>query len=127
MFVQKLCMLGDITVIEICYAHIQQDIKHIGIIENRKIKPVINQADGVLDRQVNPEDPERFDQQVKQDKQSQVDEKLFLHAVLLENCYNIVMIKEPIIARQLLKIYIFTKLCYLKNGERSYSGINVQD
>jgi len=59
-------MLGYIPVIEICDPGIKQDIKKKGEIENGEIIPVIAETNRILHCAVDPENPERFDQEVQE-------------------------------------------------------------
>ena len=65
MLVQQLYMLGNIPIVEVGDARIQQDVEQKGKIEDVQVKSIILQTYGILDRTVDPENPEGFDQEIQ--------------------------------------------------------------
>lgn len=59
-------VLGYIPVIKVRNTGIQQDIEKIGEIEDCEIKPIVLKANRILHCPVDPEYPERFDQDVQE-------------------------------------------------------------
>ena len=88
MLVQQLHMLGNIAVVKIGDAEIQQDIEKECEIEQVLVKSIIREPDRILHRPVNAEDPERLDQQVQQDQECQVEQEFFLHEMLMADLNN---------------------------------------
>jgi hypothetical protein len=79
MLVQQLGMLGNIPVIEICYACIEQDIKEIREVKYSEIEAVICDPNRIVHYAVDPENPERLDQEVQEKQQGKIGQEFFLH------------------------------------------------
>lgn len=67
-------MPADVAVVEALNAEIIDDLKNIGQVQQREIKPVIR-SNAVLHRQVDPENERRFDQQVDKNQEQDVDDE----------------------------------------------------
>jgi hypothetical protein len=65
MLVQQMNMLGNVPVIEIRDACIKKDVKKKCEIENIKVKPIRFQTNRILNGPVDPENPERLDQEIQ--------------------------------------------------------------
>ena len=79
MLAQELVVLGDVPVVEIGDPEIQQDIEEKGEIEDNQVKAIIPHPHHILDVPVNPENENRLDKQVQQQKQPQVCKEFSLH------------------------------------------------
>jgi len=66
MLIQQVIILRDISVVKIRDPNIQQDIEKEGEIQHSKIKPILSRGYNVLDRTINTENPERFNQKVQE-------------------------------------------------------------
>jgi hypothetical protein len=64
MFIEKLAVLGDVSIIEIGYAKVKEYIEKERKIENGEIKSIVR-TDQILDSSVNTKYPEWFNQEIK--------------------------------------------------------------
>jgi hypothetical protein len=87
--VQQVVVLRNVAIVEIGYAKIKQDIEQERKIENHKIETELGWTDGVLDRPVDPKDPEGLHQKVQEQQQTEVGKKFPLH--VRENSGNILI------------------------------------
>jgi hypothetical protein len=83
MLVQQLAVLSDITVIEIGNPEVEKYAEKERKIQDAEVETEILRSDSILNRAVNPENPERLDQKVKKQQQSQVFQEFFLHSFVL--------------------------------------------
>jgi hypothetical protein len=88
-FAQQVVVLGNVPVVEICDPEVKQDVEKKGEVEDHEIKAELRRADGILNGPVDPEDPERLDQQVKEKEEAEVGKKFPLH--VQENSGNILI------------------------------------
>lgn len=72
-------MLGNIPVVKIGDANIQQDIQQEGEVKQGKIKPILRSTYLVLDRPVNAQYPKRLNQQIQKQQEGQIGDKFLLH------------------------------------------------
>lgn len=71
-------MLGDVFVIEIGQAEVEQDVHHQREIEQGGKFPVTDVSDLELNLGLNAKNPERLDEQVENEQDGQVEYELFL-------------------------------------------------
>ena len=74
-------VLRDVPVVEIGDAEIEQDVEQEGEVKEGKIKSVFGGSYSILNYAVNPENPERFDQDIQKEQEGQVGDKFLLHAL----------------------------------------------
>ena len=86
MFLQLVVVAGNVTVVEVGNPQIEKDEKEIGKVENGKIKTIFLRAGNILYLSVNPQNPERFYQQVQEQQKHQVLQKFLLHHTKINNC-----------------------------------------
>ena len=79
MLFKKVSVLGDIPVIEIGDAQVQQDVEKEGEIEERVILPVSFRPYSILHGTVDTQEPKGFDHQVQKKQERQVGDKFSLH------------------------------------------------
>ena len=64
---KQLIVLRYVAVVEIRQTEVEEDVKKVGKLRDREIKSVRSVAHEILDRYVDAQNPERFDQKI--DKQ----------------------------------------------------------
>lgn len=69
-FVEQVAVLGNVAVVEIGNAHVEDDVEQQREVEQRKIYAELLGADNVLHRTLNPEYPERFYQDIEEEKEA---------------------------------------------------------
>jgi len=79
MLLQELVILRYITVIEVGYPEVKDDIQQEGQVEKGYIQSEFAGTHQNLHIPVDPENPERLDQQVKEDDQNQVGYELLFY------------------------------------------------
>jgi hypothetical protein len=79
MLVQQLLILGNVTVIEVGDAKIEENIEEKREIKDDQVKPIVSYSNNILNISVNAENKNRLDQKIQKKKQSKVCKKFFLH------------------------------------------------
>ena len=69
-FVEQVAVLGDIAVVEVGDAHVEDDVEQKREVEQRKIYAELLGADNILHRTLNPEYPERLYQDIEEEKET---------------------------------------------------------
>jgi len=85
MFPDKKTVLGDVAIVKIGDPQVQQDIQDHRKIEKRKIKPVTLGTHHILHRTVNTQHPKRLYQQIQENQQNQVGNKLMPQESEIDN------------------------------------------
>ena len=75
-------MLRNITIIEVGDPKVKQDIEKKREVKNDEIETVIFYTYRILNCSVNTKNPERLDEKVQKEKQSQICQKFTLHGLL---------------------------------------------
>ena len=72
-------VLSNVPVVEICDAHIQNDIQQESEIEDGKIDSITFGTNYVLNFAVYSQYPKRFDEQIQEKQESKISDKFFSH------------------------------------------------
>ena len=67
-FRKQKVVTGDVAVVVVGDAHIEQNIQQHRKVEKCKVEPVTFIAHSILNCSVDPKDPKRFDQQIQEKK-----------------------------------------------------------
>jgi len=79
MLVQQLAVLGNVAVIEVGNAKVEDNIKKKRKVQDGKIKPEIFRPNSILHRAVDPQHPKGLHQKVEEHQNAKVGQELLLH------------------------------------------------
>jgi hypothetical protein len=79
MLVEQLVVLGDVPVVEIGNSQVKQDVEKEGEVEQIEIKPVFHHPRHNLNVPIDGKDPNRLNQKIQREQQTQVCQKFSLH------------------------------------------------
>jgi hypothetical protein len=72
MFFEQLVILGDVSIIKVGNAKIEEDVEKEGKVENHKIKTIIRGTYNILHAPVDTKYPKGLDQKIKEKYKNQI-------------------------------------------------------
>ena len=80
-----MCVAGDVAVVEIGDAHVEHHIEKVGEVEDGEIEAIGSGTHPVLHGDIHPQNPERLHQQVQENENGDIENKVLLfHDVQLQ-------------------------------------------